>query len=119
MTIVIKHPTIQSPMNYTAVIREQITREVEQLTSEFRKKYRVSPQYIELGYLLNSHKGLPVFQKGDKIQCLPIKIDQYAMRSISLKADDVLVSDTRDADDEYDDHPDDRYESDCVLSTTW
>lgn len=107
-------------MDHTPVIRDQITREVRQLISDFRAHHRVEPQYVELGYLLNSHKGHSVFANGECIEGLPVKIEHStAMRSVSVNADNVLVADGRDddTDEPYDRLP--SWRKDCVESTTW
>lgn len=61
-------------MDYVPIIREQIIRDVRKLRTEQSSSCGSNPAYVSLGYLLNSHKGYPVFQEGEIIDGLAVKI---------------------------------------------
>lgn len=74
-------------MDYTTVIREQIIRDVKRL---HRQESWRSPRYAHIGYLINSHKGMPVFKDGDVIDGLEVHIDAAPLgRPMSIKVGDV------------------------------
>lgn len=69
-------------MDYTPVIREQITREVRQLAQS--QPYR--PKTVELGYLVNCHKGYPVFGDGESIDGMAVSTSPRADHRFKIVA---------------------------------
>lgn len=107
-------------MDYTPVIRAQITREVIQLISRFRTNHRIEPEYVDLGYLMNSHKGREVFERSETIAGLPIKGDPYdGPRSVAVRADNVEIPIFEDGDDPEYAVPLDWYKDNLVEASTW
>ena len=70
---------------YATTILAQIGREVENLKQQLG--YR--PQYIELGYLVNTHHGYPLLEQGDLVAGVPVRIDRANPRTIRVCADNV------------------------------
>lgn len=79
--------------DYSSTIRAQIEREVAALQRELRHK----AQYVELGYLVNTHHGKALFETGDRVGGLPMRIDRTLPRTIRVCADNVRF--TEDVDD--------------------
>lgn len=69
-------------MDYTPVIRAQISNDVKRLRTEIRAD-RLDG--VSVGYLINSHKGMPVFSEGDIIEGLRVSIDRQNPRSVTLR----------------------------------
>lgn len=59
--------------DYTAIIRGQIERDVAML----KGRLRVTAQYAEIGYLVNTHHGLPIYADGDVVCGLSVRISPY------------------------------------------
>ncbi len=85
--------------NYAPVIRAQIERDVARLKRSLEDS-RFSPdvepvesiraEYVELGYLLNTHHGQAIYAEGDLICGLPVRLGKVPPRTISVCADNVL-----------------------------
>jgi len=73
-------------MDYTPIIREQITRDVVRLHASQKRGHLNDASCVKIGYLINSHKGRPVFTEHDEIDGLPVKItrDHDKMMTITV-----------------------------------
>lgn len=79
--------------DYTATIRAQIEREVAGLARDLPHK----PQYVEVGYLLNAHHGKALFESGDTVAGVPVRIDRSLPRTIRVCADNIRHAETTEA----------------------
>jgi hypothetical protein len=68
-------------MNYISIIREQIVRDIQSL----RRGHWSQPNGVRIGYILNSHKGHPIFRDADIIDDLPVRIDFHDTMTICLE----------------------------------
>lgn len=76
--------TIDAPPDYTATIRAEIERDVLALKQRLERSYPMDDcptheagaraQYVELGYLVNSHRGQAIYVEGDLIAGLPVRL---------------------------------------------
>jgi hypothetical protein len=102
--------------------RAQIEREVRELIGRCRREIASwqsddwevmggdpAPRYLKLGYTIAMHKGRDLYRDGDTIAGLPVVIDRYASRSITVFGDyvwveshqwDDLMDDTRSVEEE-------------------
>ncbi len=84
--------------DYSATIRAQIERDVARLVAELKGQLRdpecaedwedLTP-YIELGSLVNTHHGLDLYQRGDLIMGMVVRVGDAPARTIRLCADKV------------------------------
>lgn len=129
-TIAVTDRSVESRPDYSSIIREEIERDVAGLITRVKKAYRQlegdgwewseginEPQYVLLGYTINMHAGRDIFTEDDLICGLPVFIDRYNIRSITVKAACDMCKD-RLLEDEYD--SDWSYEyKDFSQSITW
>lgn len=80
--------TIDSPLliDFSAQIKAQIEREVRKLKERLEARYYsgnlVKAEYVLLGYTLYLHRGKELYQSGETIGGLPVRIDRSESRSI-------------------------------------
>lgn len=98
--------TLAAPPDYADTIRSEIARDVLKLIERVANWSppggweRVDDDedgftYIELGYMVNLHRGRDLYCEGDLIEGLPVRLhtrhgDPYPTRSIAVCANDVL-----------------------------
>lgn len=120
--------------DYPATIRRELVKAVEdlkarledhnqwnQLDRESAKPDKpVVAEYVTIGYMVNSHKGHPLFLDGDSIAGLPVTIDGENPHSIRVFADEVWFVKEVEGIDEDDDliWVDASYEEDLMEETT-
>ncbi len=92
--------TTAQPPEYSSQIRREIERDVARLI-EAVKGYSPEggwetvydnqpvPEYILLGYMINMHRGYSLYEEGDLIHGLPVRIVHYTPRTISVCADEI------------------------------
>jgi hypothetical protein len=78
--------------DYPAIIRDQISREVENLKRRFKANHGMSPAYVELGKMVALHHGHLVLDPNEPIGGLPVVIGQGRFHSISVRANGVEKS---------------------------
>ena len=62
-------------MNHSKIIASEIERDVIYLKKLFKQRRSGNPTTAKLGYVLNSHHGRAIFEAGDRIAGLRVKID--------------------------------------------
>ena len=90
-------PLADISAHYTAQIRAEIERDVRELVNRLKGRYGIEymptlpihPDYILLGHLINTHRGRSLYQEGDRIEEVPVKICRDAPRTITVCADNV------------------------------
>lgn len=99
-TTIIDMPASPSSVlpDYRPVIRAQIEEAVKELKDRLENKgYSddyyptddVVAEYVLVGYLINTCHGEGVFNEGDMIEGVPVRLDRSHIRSITVCADDV------------------------------
>ena len=99
---------------FSAQIRTEIEREVEELLGEFHKAVRygvsngellydeeVEPDYVEIGDIRNTHRGYNLYSNGDTILGIPVRISRTRSFSIALVAESVKYIQEKVDDDGY------------------
>lgn len=74
-------------MDYTRQIRAQIQGDIERLVDTLPQvvdSWYIIPRYVTLGYVVNSHHGRPLFNAGDTIDDLPVRISYTNPRAITV-----------------------------------
>lgn len=113
--------------DYSATIRVQIENDVRRLKWILEGKRQadqedyVNAQYVELGYLVNSHHGERLFNEGDLICGIPVSLDGTNGRTIRVCTDNVRFVEEIEFLDE-DNEVDIRrrvYYEDLYKETTW
>ncbi len=71
--------------DYSSTIRAQIEREVEQTKTLIER----NPPYaragsVSIGYVANSHHGLPLFKDGDRLAEVPVRIDRHNVACLTV-----------------------------------
>ena len=51
----------------------------------------IVPDYVLLGYAVNSYHGHEIFKEGEEIEGIPVKFDRSSPNSIEVCADKVKV----------------------------
>ncbi len=70
--------------DYTATIRAEIEREVDQVKTQLRSA-GASATSVDIGYVANSHRGYPIFRAGETVAGLPLRIEQRDLNTIRVK----------------------------------
>jgi hypothetical protein len=95
---------------YEAQIRAEIEREVGVLVDRLKRRYSadympvepIEPDYVEIGYAINLHRGKELFREGDRIGGVPVRIIRYNPRLIAACADKVEFTWEEEVQDEDD-----------------
>lgn len=82
---------------FTSQIRAEIEHDVKELIVRLKGQYGVEymptspiePDYILIGYLINTHRGRSLYQDGDMIAGVPVRVDRTAPRTITACAEGV------------------------------
>ncbi len=115
--------------DYSSTIRAQLEREVQGLRFAMEREGNyidhyewplddVVAQYVRVGYLNALHHGQSVINEGDMLGGLPVRIDRYNSRTISVGADNVCFARDYDADEDEPSEYETIYKN-LVKQTTW
>lgn len=96
--------TVDTLTDHSPAIRAQIERDVLALKATLEAPGRwldtdqpldpVKAQYVELGFLVNSHQGEAVYADGDVVAWLPVRINRDHPRVIRVYAGRVRFMET-------------------------